>query len=98
MKWKLKSIEQSPIAGKKLRAVFYDAERDKTKHTDFGATGYGDFTTTHDEAQRERYRTRHAKDLQTHDPTRAGFLSMYILWNKPSIAASIRDYKSKFGM
>ena len=27
-------------------------------------------------------RKRHKKDLDTNDPTRAGFLSYYILWNK----------------
>jgi hypothetical protein len=98
MPYKLRRIEPSPKAGKKLRAVFYDAETDKTKHTDFGATGYDDFTKTHDEEQKKRYQTRHAKDLKTGDPTKAGFLSYYILWNKPTIAGSVRDYKSRFNM
>ena len=98
MPFKLRRIEPSPIAGKKLRAIFYDKDADKVKHTDFGATGYDDFTKTGDKEQRERYRTRHAKDLQTDDPTKAGFLSYYILWNKPTIAGSVRDYKSRFNM
>ena len=98
MPYKLQKIETSPVAGKKLRAVFHDKESGRTKHTDFGATGYGDYTTTHDDAQKERYRTRHKKDLSTADPTRAGFLSYYILWNKPTIAGSVRDYRQKFGM
>ena len=98
MGWKLQKIETSPVAGKKLRAVFHDKDSGRTKHTDFGATGYGDFTTTHDETQKERYRTRHKKDLATGDPTRAGFLSWYVLWNKPTIAGSVRDYRQKFGM
>jgi hypothetical protein len=98
MPYKLRRIEQSPKAGKKLRAVFYDKDTDKTKHTDFGATGYGDYTTTGDEEQKKRYQTRHAKDLATGDPTRAGFLSYYLLWSEPTLAEAVRKYKRKFGM
>lgn len=98
MVWKLRRLEQSPREGKKLRAIFYDAETDKTKHTDFGASGYDDFTKTGDTEQRDRYRTRHAKDLKSGDPTKAGFLSYYILWNKHTITGSVRDYKSRFNM
>lgn len=98
MPYKLRRIEQSPKAGKKLRAIFYDKDTDKTKHTDFGAAGMDDYTKTHDKEQRERYRERHKKDLDTDDPTRAGFLSYYLLWNKPTLAESVRKYKSKFNM
>ena len=98
MPYKLRRIEVSPMAGKKFRAIFYDRDTDKTKHTDFGASGYGDYTQTHDKDQRERYRTRHKKDLDTDDPTRAGFLSYYLLWNKPTLAESVRKYKRMFNM
>lgn len=98
MGWKLKHIIQSPKEGKKLRAVFVDKETGKEKHTDFGATGYDDYTKTHDKEARERYRTRHQKDLDTNDPTKAGYLSYYILWNKETIAGSTRDYKSRFSL
>ena len=96
MVWRLRRVEVSPIAGKKLRAIFHDADTDKTKHTDFGAAGMDDYTITHDKEQRERYRKRHAKDLDTGDPTRAGFLSMYVLWNKKTLAAAVADYKRRF--
>ena len=98
MVWKLRRIEASPRTGKKWRAIFYDPETQKEKHTDFGATGYDDFTTSGDKEQRERYRTRHAKDLKSGDPTKAGFLSYYILWNKPTLTGGVRDYKSRFNM
>ena len=32
------------------------------------------------------------------DPTTAGALSRWILWNKPSLSASFSDYKSRFGL
>ena len=44
------------------------------------------------------YIFRHHKDLKTGDPTRAGYLSMFVLWNKPSLAISIRDYRRRLGI
>jgi hypothetical protein len=96
--YKLVNIVKSPNEKKKWRANFYDKENDKKKHTDFGASGMKDFTITNDIDRRELYRQRHKKDLLTNDPTRAGYLSYWILWNKPTISASIQDYKSRFNM
>jgi hypothetical protein len=65
--------------------------------TPFGAAGMDDYTLTHDKEQRDRYRQRHKKDLQTQDPKRAGFLSYYLLWgNSTSIQANKRAYEAKF--
>lgn len=86
----LKSIRASPVAGKKLRATFSDGTT-----TDFGATGYSDYTKHGDKERRDAYIARHKKDLATGDPTRAGYLSMFVLWNKPSREASIADYKRR---
>ena len=69
---RLISIKPSTRPGKKLVALFDNDGRSKTVH--FGASGMDDYTKTGDKEQRERYRTRHAKDLETGDPTRAGFL------------------------
>ena len=96
MVYKLASVERSPISGKKWRANFLDADTGKRKHTDFGAEGMDDYTITHDDAQRERYRTRHKKDLDTGDYTRAGYLSYYLLWNKKTLTASIADFRRRF--
>jgi len=58
-----------------------------------------DYTITKDKEQRERYRTRHKKDLETKDPTRAGYLSYYILWgDNTSIRENIKNYKKKFNL
>jgi hypothetical protein len=63
-------------------------------HTRFGAVGMDDYTLTHDKEQRDRYRTRHKKDLETGDPKRAGYLSYYILWgNSTSLNANLTAYK-----
>ena len=79
-------------------AIFQtDTGRKKTTH--FGAAGMADYTIGHDKEQRERYRTRHAKDLQTGDPTRAGFLSYYLLWgDSTSLKTNISSFKKKFDL
>jgi hypothetical protein len=94
---KLISITESPKTDKKLMAVFDNDGRKKTTH--FGAKGMDDYTLTKSKEQRDRYRQRHHKDLQTGDPTRAGFLSYYILWgDSTSRATNISHYKKKFNL
>lgn len=93
---KLIKIEPSTRKDKKWTAIFED--KNKTTRTHFGSKGMNDFLITGDEKARQSYLTRHKKDLLTNDPTRAGYLSYYILWNKPTMEASIRDYKKRFNM
>ena len=70
-----------------------DDGRFLTRH--FGATGYDDFIKTKDKEQREDYWERHIVDMKTDDPTRAGYLSLFILWNKPTLKASVADYEKR---
>lgn len=89
-------VKKSNKAGKKLMAVFEIDGRKKTTH--FGSAGMDDYTKTKDKEQRSRYRQRHKKDLTTKDPTRAGYLSYYILWgDSTSVRENVRKYKSRFG-
>lgn len=67
----------------------------KERHTLFGAVGYTDFTIHKDYDHRDLYIQRHKKDLNTKDMTRAGALSMYVLWNYPTFSASVKDYKRR---
>ena len=90
-----KGIIKSPKEDKKWRAIF-EKENGKTKTVDFGAKGMDDFTLTKDEDQAKRYRERHKKDLETGDPTRAGFLSYYVLWSHPSLRKGIEEYRRRF--
>jgi hypothetical protein len=95
---KLLRIVKSPKPEKKWRAVFL-MDTGREKKTDFGAAGMQDYTLTHDKEQRERYRARHKKDLETGDPTRAGILSYYVLWgNSVSMQKNISDFKKKFAL
>ena len=79
-------------------AVF-TKDNGRTKTTHFGQAGAPDYTITKDKEQRTRYRTRHKKDLNTKDYTRAGYLSYFILWgNSTSRKENISSYKKKFNL
>ena len=88
---RLVKVVRSPVKGKKLRAVFSNG-----RHTDFGASGYSDFTKHKDTARRSRYIARHSKRENWRNFRSPGALSRYILWNKPTLRGSIADYKRRF--
>tara|TARA_B100000212_G_C27383289_1_gene538058 strand:- start:898 stop:2586 length:1689 start_codon:yes stop_codon:yes gene_type:complete len=93
---KVKSFKKLKGGKKKYEITF--EKNGKTYVRKFGAAGMSDFTIHKDRERRERYISRHKKDLRTNDPTRPGYLSMYILWNKPSVKASLADYKRRLGV
>ena len=94
--YKLVSIGSSDKAGKKMVATFMNKKTKRLKKTYFGASGMDDYTIKKDKEQRARYRARHKKDLKG-DPTRAGYLSYYILWgNSTSKRANIAAYRRRF--
>jgi hypothetical protein len=99
---KLISITKSPLKGKKWRALFEHDGHGTGKmtrfKTDFGATGYTDFTQGATPDRAALYRARHKKDLDTNNPTRAGYLSFYLLWSSPNFEANVRNYKKMFHM
>ena len=86
------TIQRSSRAGKKWMAKVGD----KTVH--FGAIGYEDFTTSKDEKRKASYLARHkaSEDWTLAGVDTAGFWARWLLWNKPSISASIRDINQRF--
>jgi len=93
---KLISIKKSTSNIKKFTATFEINGRKKI--TQFGAKGMSDYLHHHDILRRKRYYLRHSKDLNTNNPAKAGFLSMFILWNKPTLQSSIADYRRRLGI
>lgn len=93
----LKNIKKLKSGSKKYEATFIREKNGKKKEisTKFGAAGMSDYTIHKDIERRNRYIKRHKKDLKTKDPSRAGFLSMFILWNKKTYKASLTDYKRR---
>ena len=64
----------------------------------FGAAGYSDFTHHKDAARKDRYIQRHKvnENFTKSGIATAGYLSRFVLWNKPSLKGSINDLNSKY--
>ena len=104
---KLLKIVKSSNSAKKFDAIFMIDG--KEKKVSFGSAGMRDYTLVSNKLSKfylpkildrnvvkASYKRRHKKDLETKDPMRAGYLSYYLLWNKKTLASSIKDYKKKF--
>lgn len=101
---KLISIKPSDRKEKKYSATFCmcDGESrccDKEKKiVHFGAKGSSTYIDHNDEKKKDAYIARHKVNENWNDPTTAGSLARYILWNKKTISASIADFKRKFNL
>lgn len=94
--YKLISIKKSDKSDKKLAATFENIDTGRKRVTNFGAAGYSDYTIHKDKARKARYIARHSANENFEDPITAGALSLWILWNKPTLKASIESYKKHF--
>jgi hypothetical protein len=97
MSHQLVEIVKSSKPAKKLMAVFLNTTTGRTKTVHFGEAGASDFTQHKDEDRKQRYLDRHRRKEDWNDPATPGALSRWILWNLPTLTASIRDYKKRFG-
>lgn len=97
---KFVSLSRSDRPEKKWEVVLETgAGRSKTIH--FGDSSLKDYTT-HNPLEREErkrlYLARHKATEDWNDPETAGFWSRWLLWNKPTIAGSLKDVKARFGL
>ncbi len=90
------SLTKSDRPGKKWKVIVADKEHKKTIH--FGQRGADDFTLTGDKEQKARYIDRHKDKEDWTDVFSAGFWSRWLLWNKPTISASLADIKRTFNL
>ena len=96
---KLLSVSPSSDADKKYDVKLEtDSGREKTVR--IGAKGMDDFTKTRDEDQKARYIARHAarEDWKLSGALSSGFWSRWLLWNKPTLAASKEDVRRRFNL
>lgn len=98
--WKFVKLLRSPVKGKKWRVELFDSSNNKTANVDFGASGYEDMTIHKDEIRKGLYLARHKAN---EDWTRSGILtpgfwSRWLLWNLPSLRASLQDVKKRFDL
>ena len=75
----------------------YDAIINGTKNISFGAVGYEDYTTHHDEKRKQNYITRHSNEnWRRSNLESAAWMSRYILWEKPSLQEAIKHANSMY--
>jgi len=95
---KLKTLRKSHKPEKKFDAVF-EKDNGKEKVVRFGAAGMSDYTKHKDDARKERYLKRHSGMGGHWDkPDTPGALSRWILWNKKTLKASLKDFKKRFNV
>jgi len=87
-------LKKSPTKDKKYMVTIDN----KTIH--FGQKGYSDYTKHHDKKRMHRYNNRHKsrENWKKSGIKSAGFWSKWILWNKPSFSASIKDTERRFNI
>lgn len=94
----LKAIRKSRRPEKKFDAVFQYPDG-QTKTVSFGARGMSDFTKHKDTRRKQRYLKRHSgMGEHWNQPDTPGALAKWVLWNKPSLRGSIKDFKRRFSL
>ena len=68
------------------------------KKIHFGSKNGFTFIDGATEKTKQNYLLRHSKLNEDWDKINAGSLSRWILWNKPSLTASIQDTQRRFGL
>ena len=86
-------LKKSPNPKKKFRVVFEDGT-----HTDFGASGYSDYTLHKDPERMKRYLSRHRsrENWSKSGIKTAGFWSRWLLWSEPSLQTAKTFMEKKF--
>ena len=74
----------------------FEARIDGRKSIHFGQAGASDFTQHKNLLRKERYLQRHSKNEDWNNPLTAAFYATNILWNKETLAESIRDTNRRF--
>lgn len=92
-------LSRSSLSNKKFQVTITDSRRNTERVVHFGAKGYSDYTLHKDPERMKRYTIRHRvrENWSRSGVYTAGFWSKWILWNKPSLQASIRDTAQRFG-
>ena len=87
-------ITKSSKKDKKYDAVIYNG-----KTVSFGSAGYSDYTKHKDPERKERYIARHKKNENwtKSGVDTAGWLSRFILWEKPTLKGAVENANKKYG-
>ncbi len=81
---------------KKYKAIVLDTTTGKKKTVLFGASGYQDYLIHKNDEKKNNYILRHKKNENWDDLFTAGFYSRWLLWNKKTLQASIKDVEKRY--
>lgn len=89
-------ISESQNRNKRYQATFYDGEK-KIKTVSFGLRGGSTYIDHRDDMKKSAYLARHSKNNEDwNNYMSPGSLSRWLLWAKPTLTESLKDYKKKF--
>lgn len=97
---RIELVKLPKTSTKKFMVVFEDGKKVK-----FGAQGYSDYTIHKDKERKARYIERHSrrnsrgksKENWTKSGIKtSGFWSRYLLWEKPTLIASVKYIEKRF--
>ena len=98
-------VSKSDRAGKKYKIVLvYDDDRtdrtDRTKTIHIGSAEHSDYTEHKDPERKSRYIARHKarEDWTKSGIATAGYWAKHLLWNQPSLSASIKDIGTRHNL
>ena len=80
---------------KRYDAIFSDG-MSRNKRVSFGQAGGSTFIDHRDAHKKENYLKRHKVNESWDNPYTPGALSRWLLWNKPTLEASLQDYGIRF--
>lgn len=85
-------VQEINDRGKRFLAIFSNG-----KLTKFGLAfpQIGTYIDHGIDALKRNYIKRHAQDLKTNNYMKAGYLSMFILWNKKTLEESVEDFNRR---
>lgn len=81
---------------KKYVARFFDQDKNMVKQTNFGSKTGLNFTLHKDEEVKRNWIARHEVRGTFDKPTSPSALARWLLWNKPTLSASFKDYLKRF--
>ena len=92
-------LQPSTRSGKKYMVTIISGD-DKRKIVHFGAKGYSDYTKHKTKSRMRRYVKRHRsrENWNKSGMDTAGFWAKWILWDKPSLSASIKHVEERFNI
>ena len=88
-------IVKSNKQDKKYDAIIHK-ENGRTKTVSFGQAGASDMTQHKNETRKSNYLSRHRANENWNDYETPAFYATRLLWNKPTLKASVSDTNRKF--